>query len=94
MDKRVVAIVPIVIDTLHVEQNPGRQLAAYGSFSPAVKDYTDINLPKWTGTPQLHDLMKIEDPWSYRDRYTMPKLLINSTGRPVLPSRQFAVLFR
>jgi len=80
VDKRVVAIVPIVIDTLHLEQNPGRQLAAYGSFSPAVKDYTDINLPKWTGTPQLHDLMNIEDPWSYRDRYTMPKLLINSTG--------------
>jgi PhoPQ-activated pathogenicity-related protein len=80
VDKRVVAIIPIVIDTLHMEQNPGRQLAAYGSFSPAVKDYTDIDLPKWTGTPQLHDLMKIEDPWSYRDRYTMPKLLINSTG--------------
>jgi len=24
--------------------------------------------------------MKIEDPYSYRDRFTMPKLIINSTG--------------
>jgi PhoPQ-activated pathogenicity-related protein len=80
VDRRVVAIIPLVIDTLHMEQDPGRQVAAYGSFSPAIRDYTDINLSKWMGTPQFHDLMKIEDPWSYRDRYTMPKLLINSTG--------------
>src|SRR5262249_21778549 len=32
------------------------------------------------GTPQFHALMNIEDPFSYRARYTMPKLLINSTG--------------
>jgi PhoPQ-activated pathogenicity-related protein len=80
VDKRVVAIVPMVIDPLRMEQNPGRQVAAYGSYSPAIRDYTDINLPKWIGTPQFHDLMKIEDPWSYRDRYTMPKLMIDSTG--------------
>ena len=80
VDKRVVAIVPIVIDTLNLEGQGARQLAAYGSFSPAVKDYTDVNLAKWHGTPQFHDLMKIEDPYNYRDRYTMPKLLINSTG--------------
>jgi alpha-L-fucosidase len=80
VDKRVRAIVPIVIDTLHLEAAPYRQFAAYGTFSPAVKDYTDINLGAWAGTPQFHDLMKIEDPYNYRDRYTMPKLLINSTG--------------
>ncbi len=80
VDKRVAAIVPIVIDTLNLEAHSGRQLAAYGFFSPAIKDYIDIDLPRWTGTPQLHALMQIEDPYSYRDRYTMPKLLINSTG--------------
>src|SRR5579859_2100990 len=37
VDKRVRAIVPIVIDTLHLEAAPYRQFAAYGSFSPAVK---------------------------------------------------------
>ena len=80
VDKRVVAIVPIVIDTLNLEKHNGRQLAAYGFFSPAVKDYIDIDLPRWAGTPQFHELMRIEDPFTYRDRFTMPKLLINSTG--------------
>lgn len=80
VDKRVVAIVPIVIDTLNLEKYPGRQFAAYGFFSPAVQDYTDMGLPKWAGTPQFHELMRIEDPFTYRARYTMPKLLINSTG--------------
>src|SRR5437899_3014293 len=73
VDKRVVAIVPIVIDVLNLEKHGARQLAAYGAFSTAIKDYTDIDLSKWQGTPQFHDLMKIEDPYTYRDRFTMPK---------------------
>ena len=32
------------------------------------------------GTPQFAALMAIEDPWSYRDRLTLPKYLINSAG--------------
>ena len=80
VDKRVVAIVPIVIDTLNMEAQNGRQVAAYGDWSPAIKDYIDIDLPKWAGTPQMHKLMLIEDPYYYRDRFTIPKYLINSTG--------------
>jgi len=80
VDKRVVAIVPIVIDTLNMEAYAGRQIAAYGEYSSALKDYTDANLAKWNGTPEFRKLMRIEDPYSYRDRFTMPKYLINSTG--------------
>ena len=80
VDKRVVAIVPIVIDTLNMAKQSGRQPKAYGFYSSALKDYTDAGLPKWKGTPQFRALMRIEDPYSYRERYTMPKLLINSTG--------------
>jgi PhoPQ-activated pathogenicity-related protein len=35
---------------------------------------------RWFGTPQLRALAKIEDPYSYRSRYTMPKLIINAAG--------------
>jgi PhoPQ-activated pathogenicity-related protein len=35
---------------------------------------------EWMDTPQFAALMKIEEPFEYRDRYTMPKLLINSAG--------------
>ncbi|HXE54766.1 MAG TPA: PhoPQ-activated pathogenicity-related family protein [Tepidisphaeraceae bacterium] len=80
VDKRVIAIVPIVIDTLNLEKQSGRQPKTYGFYSSALKDYTDMGLPKWKGTPQFKALAAIEDPYSYRDRYTMPKLLINSTG--------------
>jgi PhoPQ-activated pathogenicity-related protein len=34
----------------------------------------------WIGTPESQALYAIEDPFSYRDRLTLPKLLINSCG--------------
>ena len=80
VDDRVVAIVPIVIDTLNVPMAAAHQLAAYGSFSHALKDYDDMKLNRWKGTPQNAALMRIEDPYSYRGRLTMPKLLLNATG--------------
>lgn len=80
VDERVVAIVPIVIDTLNVSKAAAHQLAAYGSFSHALKDYEDMKIDRWAGTPQNAALMRIEDPYSYRSRFTMPKLMLNSTG--------------
>ena len=47
---------------------------------PSVKDYEDAGLMKWLGTPQYRALMRIEDPYEYRDRLTMPKFLVNATG--------------
>jgi PhoPQ-activated pathogenicity-related protein len=35
---------------------------------------------KWEGTPQYKALMKIEEPYEYRDRLTMPKYIINGAG--------------
>jgi len=80
VDDRVVGIIPIVIDTLNVPMTSAHQLAAYGSFSHALKDYEDMKLDRWAGTPQNAALMRIEDPYSYRSRFTMPKLLLNATG--------------
>lgn len=80
VDDRVVGIVPIVIDTLNVPKAAAHQLAAYGFFSHALKDYEDMKLDRWAGTPQNAALMRIEDPYSYRGRLTMPKLMLNSTG--------------
>jgi PhoPQ-activated pathogenicity-related protein len=34
----------------------------------------------WQGTPQYRNLMKIEEPYEYRNRLTMPKFIINATG--------------
>ena len=34
----------------------------------------------WMGTPQFRALMRIEDPYEYRSRLTLPKYLVNATG--------------
>ena len=80
VDDRVVGIVPLVIDVLNLTACSDHQFAAYGFWAPAVKDYTEMDLDSWRGTPQRQALLKIEDPYSYRDRYTMPKLEVNATG--------------
>jgi len=80
VDHRVVAIIPMVIDVLNNEKSIDHQYRAYGFYSPAIKDYEDMHLMNWAGTPRYRALMKIEDPYSYRARFTMPKFMINSGG--------------
>lgn len=80
VDDRVIGIVPIVIDTLNTSKTSAHHFAAYGFWSSALKDYQDMKLDRWAGTKQYEQLLRIEDPYSYRDRFTMPKLIVNSTG--------------
>ncbi len=80
VDKRVVAIVPCVIDMLNVEPSFLHHYAAYGFWAPAVGNYTALGIMDWTGTPEYRALMKIEEPYEYRQRLTMPKFIINACG--------------
>jgi PhoPQ-activated pathogenicity-related protein len=80
VDKRVIAIVPIVIDMLNIEPSFIHHWEAYGYYSSAVRDYEELGIMDWQGTRAYRNLMKIVEPYQYRDRYTMPKLLINATG--------------
>ena len=54
--------------------------AIYGFWAPAVHDYEVMGIMNWTDTPEYAALMKIEEPYEYRDRLTMPKLMINAAG--------------
>jgi PhoPQ-activated pathogenicity-related protein len=80
VDRRVVALAPIVIDVLNTELSIDHHFRAYGFYAPAIGDYVNHHLMDWTGTPELKALYAIEDPFSYRDRLTMPKLLLNACG--------------
>jgi PhoPQ-activated pathogenicity-related protein len=80
VDKRVVAIIPIVIDLLNIEPSFLHHYAAYGFWAPSVNDYTALHIMDWNGTPEYRALMKIVEPFSYRQRLTMPKFLINASG--------------
>ena len=80
VDRRVIAICPVVIDVLNTELSMEHHFRAYGFYAPAVGDYVRHGIMEWQGTPELRALYAIEDPFSYRDRLTMPKLLINASG--------------
>lgn len=80
VDKRVFAIAPIVIDLLNIEPSMIHHYAAYGFWAPSIGDYTAFRIMDWTGTPEYKKLMKIEEPYEYRNRLTMPKFIINSSG--------------
>ena len=80
VDSRVVAIVPMVIDLLNVERSFTHHWRAYGAWSDAVNDYVEHGIMDWMGTPQFRALMKIEEPYEYRERLTLPKFLVNASG--------------
>ena len=80
VDKRVVAIVPFVIDMLNIEPSFVHHWEAYGFWAPSVGDYVSSKLMDWNGTPDYRALMKIEEPFQYRTRLTLPKFVVNATG--------------
>jgi PhoPQ-activated pathogenicity-related protein len=80
VDKRVVGIVPIVIDVLNVKPSFVHHYRSYGFWAPAVKDYFREGIMDRMGDPRFAELLSIVDPYSYRERYTMPKLLLSSAG--------------
>ncbi len=80
VDRRVVAIVPIVINVLNIEPSMLHHYAAYGFWAPSIGDYTALGIMDWNGTSEYRALMKIEEPFQYRRRFTMPKFIINACG--------------
>lgn len=80
VDPRVIGISPIVIDLLNVEPSFVHHYRAYGFWAPAVRDYENRDLMGWSGTPEYKKLMKIVEPFEYRNRLTMPKFIVNSAG--------------
>ena len=80
VDKRVVAITPFVINMLNVVPSFRHHFQVYGFWAPAIGDYQEMGIMNWNDTPEYAALMKIEEPFSYRNRYTMPKYIVNATG--------------
>ena len=80
MDKRIKAIAPIVIDVLNMGPQMQHHYAAYGFYSPAIGDYEQMKVLNRMGTQGGGNIRNFVDPYEYRDRYTMPKFVINSAG--------------
>jgi PhoPQ-activated pathogenicity-related protein len=91
VDKRVVAAIPIVIDVINVPACSRHHVAAYGFYAQAIGDYVRHGLKARIDDPMTKLLYEIEDPYSYRDRFTMPKFVVNAAGDQYFPpdSSQF-----
>lgn len=80
LDKRVVAIMPIVIDVVNTKPSMEHHFAAYGFWSPAVGNYVQHQIMHRLDHPRMDDLYRLVDPYYYRHRLTMPKFIINAAG--------------
>jgi PhoPQ-activated pathogenicity-related protein len=80
VDRRVVAIVPVVIDLLNIEASFEHQYRSYGFWAPAIADFEQAGIMRRRDTPRFAALMHIVDPYTYRDRLTMAKFIVNSAG--------------
>ena len=80
VDRRVVAMAPIVIDLLNLVPSFRHHWSVYGHWAPAINDYVRMKIMDWLDTKEFAAMMDIVEPYSYRDRFTMPKLLMNATG--------------
>jgi PhoPQ-activated pathogenicity-related protein len=85
VDSRVAAIIPAVIDVVNVRECMSNHYAAYGFWAPAVGDYTRHKIHERSETPRYAELLKIEDPYFYRDRLALPKFIVNSAGDQYFP---------
>jgi PhoPQ-activated pathogenicity-related protein len=80
IDPRVAAIVPIVIDVVNVQSCMRHHAAVYGFWATAVGNYYQHKILQRPTHPRMGDLYRIEDPYFYLDRLTMPKYIVNGSG--------------
>jgi len=80
VDKRVIAQVPIVMDALNFQANIHHFWRAFGGWTFALKDYYEMNFTRQLDNPSLSKMTEVNDPFVYRERYTFPTLVIDSTG--------------
>jgi len=84
-DPRVKAIAPLVIDTLNMPVQMQNQVKAFGKPSEMIHDYVERKLVPVPDTPEAKQLWTMIDPWVYREKLTLPKMLIHGTNDPYWP---------
>ncbi len=80
IDRRVMAVAPMVIDVLNMRAQMDHQRATWGEVSDEIRDYAALNLPTRLKTPRGQELLAMVDPFSYRQQLTHPKLILLSTN--------------
>ncbi len=78
--ERLKGIAPMVYDNLNLPAQMRLHKSSWGQYSEQIDDYTVLSLPDLIATEQGAELASIVDPYTYRERATMPKLVIAGTN--------------
>jgi PhoPQ-activated pathogenicity-related protein len=79
-DKRVEAIAPMVIDVLNMPVSLDYQIKSWGDYSIQIEDYVKLGIPQSTGSEDGRAITAMIDPYSYRAKLTMPKMIFMGTN--------------
>lgn len=79
-DKRIKAIAPAVIDILNMPVNVAYQKFMYGSYSVQIQDYVKLGITEAFQNSYGKELKNMIDPYSYRKKIKIPKLLLLGTN--------------
>ena len=82
VDKRVVSIAPMVIDVLDMPRQMNQQFRSYGKYSHMITPYLKYNFPERMLQGEGKNLTALVDPYSYRQKITIPKLMVLGTNDP------------
>ncbi len=84
-DPRVEAIAPMVIDVLNMSVSLDYQVQVWQEYSIQIEDYVKLGIPQEAHTEGGQDITTMIDPYSYRDKLTMPKLILIGTNDEYWP---------
>lgn len=81
-DARVAAIAPMVIDILNMPVNLEYQIESWNEYSEQIEDYVKLGIPQTARTDEGQAITTMIDPYSYRRKLTMPKMIFMGTNDP------------
>lgn len=84
IDNRIAGIIPIAIDVLNAPEQLPHHLKAFGQYSTPSKEATEFL--KELKQPLGKNLIQMIDPYSYKERLTLPKLIVSATNDEYFPT--------
>ncbi len=84
-DNRVKAIAPMVIDVLNMPVSLQYQIEVWQEYSVQIEDYVKLEIPQTVASESGRQITAMVDPYSYRDKLIMPKMIFNGTNDEYWP---------
>jgi PhoPQ-activated pathogenicity-related protein len=81
-DQRIKAIAPMVIDILNMPVSLDYQIKTWGEYSEEINDYVKLEIPQSVNSESGNAISTMIDPYAYREKLTMPKMIFMGTNDP------------